>query len=424
MPLNLTEVRTQFPFLREKGIVYLDSAASAQKPEAVITAMDVFLREDFSNVHRGMYPRSERATKAYEDARETMQHFFGAAHSDEIVFTKNATEAINLVARSWGKSTLKKNDVVVLSILEHHSNIVPWLQLKEQIGIELQWVKIDEQGQWDMDHLKSILKTHRVKLVTVTGQSNVTGVRPPLKEIIEESHNTGALVCIDAAQLAAHHPIDVVQLDCDFLAITGHKIYGPTGVGVLYGKRKLLAAMPPFLGGGMMIREVKKSGFLPADAPEKFEAGTPPIVEAVGLAAAIHWLGQYSWNDIEEHESRLLKVAHETLEDISGLHILGHIEEKTNNQQLTTMNLSSGCLSFTIDGIHPHDLCDLLGEENICLRAGHHCAQPLHDHLGIAASARLSFGIYTTEEEVQMVGPAIVRAMKRLQGESNSRVTE
>lgn len=405
MPIDTSAIRRQFPFLANpRGIVYLDSAASAQKPVSVLRAMEECAGRHYANVHRGIHPLAEEATSAYEQARTTVQRFIGARHSDEIVFTKNCTEALNLVAKSWGKKYLKKGDIVVLSILEHHSNIVPWLQLKEELGIVIAWIDIDSEGKVKMEELSSILSRGSVKLLSITGQSNVLGVRTPIKEIITLAHRAGAVVCVDAAQLVGHHAIDVSDLDCDFLAFSGHKPYGPTGIGVLYAKRAILSAMPPFLGGGMMIGAVTKDSFTAADPPQRFEAGTPPIIEAVGLTAALDWLKQFSWKDIEEYKARLLAVAFEMLRGIESIRILGpqHPEGV------------SGCVSFVIDDVHPHDLTDLLGKDGLCLRAGHHCTQPLHRRLGIPASTRLSIALYNTEEEIRSVGPAIERARRAL----------
>lgn len=405
MALNVPEIRRQFPFFTTNGsLVYLDSAATAQKPEAVLTAMDTYYRTTNANVHRGMYELAERATGLYEGARATVQRFLYARNSDEIIFTKSATESLNLVAKSWGGAHLKKDDTVVLSILEHHSAIVPWFQLKEEIGISIVWIDCDDEGTLIMDDLRSILSGKKVKLVSITGQSNVLGVRPPVREIIELAHEAGALVCVDAAQLITHHPVDVTALDCDFLAFSGHKLYGPTGIGVLYAKREILKAMPPFLGGGSMIEEVRRDGFTPADPPYKFEAGTPPIAEAIGLAAAIDWILQTSWTDIESHEKSLMRAAFEMLNGVEGLRILGPQHS----------DAASACASFSIEGAHPHDLADILGQEGLCLRAGHHCAEPLHERFGVPASLRLSVGIYTTEEEIRRLGPALLRAMSIL----------
>jgi cysteine desulfurase/selenocysteine lyase len=407
MPLDLAAIRRHFPFLNEKvdgrAIVFLDSAAGAQKPLAVLDAVRTHDETAAGNVHRGMHPLAGRATDAYEHARETVQTFIGAEHSDEIIFTRGTTESINLVARTFGQ-TLHAGDAVVLSLLEHHSNIVPWLQLKEEKGIDVRWIEIDGKGHPDLDSYKKHLQDGRVKLVAVSGQSNVLGVRPQITEIIALAHVHDARVLIDAAQLIGHAPVNVAELDCDFLAFSGHKLYGPTGIGVLYGKRELLKDMPPFLGGGMMIREVTRESFTAADAPAKFEAGTPPITQAVGLAAAIEWLMQYSWDDRNAHEKELLSAALTALSSVKGLHILG--PGKADE--------ISGCISFTVDGMHPHDLTDILGQKGICLRAGHHCTQPLHERLGIPASARLSVGIYNTVDEINLLPAAIADAKKIL----------
>ncbi|MSR87252.1 SufS family cysteine desulfurase [Candidatus Peribacteria bacterium] len=411
--LNLDAIRRQFPLLNQQieghPLVYLDSAATAQKPQAVLDRMEKFYTEENANVHRGMHVLAERATVAYEGAREVVRTFINAAHPEEIIFTKSCTESINLVAKSWGRNNLHKDDVVLLSILEHHSNIVPWLQLKEEIGIKVKWVDIDDRGQFRLDHFIDIMDDGGVCLVAITAQSNVLGTRPPLKDIITKAHEHGAVVLVDAAQSISHGATDVRALDCDFLAFSGHKLYGPDGVGVLYGKRELLQAMPPFLGGGMMIKEVRSDAFTSADLPQKFEAGTPPISEAVGLGAAIEWLGQFSWKDIEAHEQALIAAAIIELRKVNGLQILGH---PVGAQNFAPVH--SGCIGFTIDGIHPHDLTDILGKKGICLRAGHHCTQPLHRALGITASTRLSVGIYNTLEEIRSVPAAITAAQSTL----------
>lgn len=415
MSIDPAAIRAQFPiFHRPERWAYLDSAASAQKPEAVLQAMDAFARGNYANVHRGMHPLAERATDAFEAARSAVRRFLRAAHVDEVIFTKSSTEALNLVARSWGKAHLRKGDAVVLTLLEHHSVIVPWLQLKEEIGIEVLWADIDDHGNLKLEELTRMLRRGDVRLVSVTGLSNVLGVRPPLRTIVEQAHAAGALACVDASQLAAHHPIDVQELDCDFLALTAHKTYGPTGIGALYARRELLKAMPPFLGGGGMILTVTREGFTPADAPQKFEAGTPPIIEAVGWHAALEWLKQYDWKDIEEYEMHLLTVAAETLSEIPKLRILGPLAGHTKYVIRNTTYAPSGCLSFVIPGIHPHDLTTLLGEQGFCLRAGHHCTEPLHRRLGIDASTRLSVALYNTEEEIRALGPALLRAIKTL----------
>lgn len=385
MPLDTAQIRQEFPILRSGENIYLDSAATAQKPEAVLDAMNRYYQEENANVHRGMHGLAEKATVAYEDARKAIAMYIGAK-PHEVVFTKNCTEAINLVAHSWGKANLSKGDTVVLSILEHHSNIIPWLQLKERIGIDVQWVDIDEHGMLKMDDLDRLLSSKTVKLVSITGLSNVLGTGPDVKHAITKAHDAGAKILIDAAQLIVHQEIDVCDLNCDFLTFSGHKLYGPTGIGVLYTKRELLESMPPFLGGGMMIGEVTKAHFTTADIPAKFEAGTPPIAQAVGVHAAIRWVQQFDPKDRKAHEDALIQTAIAELKKIDGLHILG--------------SPTVGCISFTVDGVHPHDLTDAIGKHGVCLRAGHHCTQPLHDRLGISASTRLSVALYNTEEDI------------------------
>lgn len=405
MSLNLADIRRHFPFLKGGNITYLDGAATAQKPDVVIDAMSEIYTTGIGNPHRGVHPLAEKATIAYESARQTVQHFIHAAHSDEIIFTKSTTESLNLLAHSLGDN-LQPGDAVLVSVLEHHSNSVPWLQLKKRRGIDVRWMEMTSDGQIDLVSLEKQMADGRVKIVSVTGLSNVLGTAPDLKKIKEITHQKNALLIIDAAQMAAHLPIDVQDIDCDFLAFSGHKIYGPTGIGVLYGKREHLRSMPPFLGGGMMIREVTRESFTTADAPTKFEAGTPPVAEAIGLKAAIDWQTSFSWEDRMAHEHTLLTLAQRELSAIPGLHIL-------SDPPITPSR--HGCVSFVIDGIHPHDLTDILGQKGICLRAGHHCAQPLHVALGIGASTRLSTSLHTTEEEIVRVRPAILDAITILQ---------
>ncbi len=413
MSLQPADIRRHFPFLKEGNITYLDGAATSQKPQVVIDTMSKIYETGIGNPHRGMHPLAEKATAAYEDAREAVRQFVKAKHADEIVFTKSTTESVNLLARSLG-DTLKPGDAVLLSVLEHHSNIVPWLQLKEQKGIEVRWVEMTSDGQIDLISMEKQMADDRVKIVSVTGLSNVLGTAPDLQNISKIVHQKNALLIIDAAQMAAHLPIDVTAINCDFLAFSGHKIYGPSGIGVLYGKREHLRLMSPFLGGGMMIREVTRDHFTAADAPAKFEAGTPPVAEAVGLKAAIDWQNQFSWEDRIAHEQVLLTLVHEELSQVPGLHILSNPSPNTPITHNSLPITRHSCISFTIDNIHPHDLTDILGQKGICLRAGHHCAQPLHSTLGINASARLSVSIHTTEEEIMKVKPAILEAIKVL----------
>lgn len=400
------QIRAEFPIFSQtiegNPITYLDSAATAQKPRTVIDAMAKFYECDNANVKRGMHVLAERSTELYEAARIKVQKFLNAQKSHEIIFTKNCTEAINLVARSWGEKNLRKGDVVLLSLLEHHSNIVPWLQLKERIGIEVEWIGMEKDGTLRMEDAKRILEQGKVELIAITAVSNVLGTVTPYKELIELAHEHGALIFLDAAQLAPHALIDVQDIDCDFLAFSGHKVYGPTGIGVLYGKEELLDAMPPFLGGGTMIQEVFTDRFTPSHLPEKFEAGTPPIAEAVGLHAAIDFLGEIGWEKIHTHEHELIMHA---------LEALGKLKFVTVLSPKDPQKIAS-CLSFVTDGLHPHDLTEYCGKKGVCMRAGHHCAQPLHKHLGHPATTRMSLGVYNTKEEIDRSCDIMKEAMK------------
>lgn len=398
MAFDASAIRRQFPLIAREGLIYLDNAATAQKPQAVLDAMDHFYKAQNGNAHRGMHPLAEAATEVLEGARERVRMFINASSTEEVIFTKSCTEAINLVAKSLG-SAWSKTDAVVTTVLEHHSNTVPW----QQTATEVRFVPCDEQGVLDLDALKQHLSDGKVQLVAITAQSNVLGVQPDLKRVIDMAHTAGALVLVDAAQSIAHIKTDVQELDCDFLAFSGHKLYGPMGIGVLYGKKKLLSEMPAFLGGGMMIREVTQNGFTTADLPHKFEAGTQPIAEAAGLHAAMDWISQNSWKDIEAHEHELITYAAQKLSEIPGLRILG-----------PDITHRSSLISFVIDGVHPHDLTDILGQKGICLRAGHHCAQPLHKQLHIGASTRLSVGIYNTKEEITTCCTELTAALSRL----------
>lgn len=399
MPLDIAAIRKQFPYLdRTSGeeAAYLDNAATTQTPKTVIMTMSGFLTRLHGNVHRGQHAETEYSSTAYEAARMAVHTFMGAAHADEIIFTKNATEGINLVAHAWARANLKKGDSIVLSIAEHHANIIPWLQLKEEMGVELLWIDVDETGQLQMNQYEEALAKSPM-LVALTGQSNVLGTRFDLPTLITQAKSAGARVLVDAAQLAAHGAIDVQKLGCDFLVFSGHKIYGPTGIGVLYAVRDAQKEMKPFMGGGGMVHEVTREHFTAADSPATFEAGTPPIAEAIGLAAAIEWQKPFSWKDREAHDAALMAVALEELTKIEGLRILG---------------AAHGTVSFVIKGIHPHDLTDILGQRGIALRAGHHCTQPLHTFLKIPASTRLSTGLYTTEEEIRRCVEAIKDVLK------------
>lgn len=404
----LDSIRSEFPILSRtlagRLLAYLDNAATTQKPISVTQTMIEHLALHNANINRGVHFLGEEATLAYDQARKTVQQFIHAHHTHEIIFTRNATESINIVAKSWGETFLQPGDSVVLSVMEHHSNIVPWLCLKEKIGIHLKWIDVDSAGNLDLDAYAEALSDQSVKLVAMTGLSNVLGSMTPLKKIIAKAHAAGALVLVDASQLIVHEPIDVLDLGCDFLAFTGHKLYGPTGIGVLYGRTSLLEKMPPFLGGGDMIQSVTRDHFTVAELPRKFEAGTPAITEAIGLRAAIQWIEKTGLDAIAKHEQSLLVHAQKRLSEIDGLTIFG---PKNSVQR-------RGLISFTIDGTHPHDITQILSDKGICLRAGHHCTQPLHEHLGITATTRLSVAAYNTMEEIDVCVDAMVEAQTRL----------
>lgn len=404
MAFNVESVRRQFPFFRqEHPPVYLDTAASAQKPTVVLEVMRKFSETDYANVHRGMHGLADAATKAYEDARATVRNFINAKHLEEIIFTKGSTEGVNTVAHGIA-AELEPGDGILLTLLEHHSNIVPWQKIAKEKDLTIHWVDITDEGELRMDQLKEILAKERIKIVAISALSNVLGVRTDVPEIIKLAHAAGAKVLVDAAQSVGHEKTDVQKLDCDFLVFSGHKLYGPTGIGVLYGKRELLKTMQPFQFGGGMVENVDLEGFTCADLPQKFEAGTPPIVQAIGLGAAIAWGAQFDAIERSLHEQELIKHAYTLLQNIEGVRILG----SQNPKNVT------GCLSFTVEGIHAHDLTDLLGRNNVCMRAGHHCAQPLHNRLGANSSTRLSVGIYNTKEEIEICTRMIAEVRKQL----------
>jgi cysteine desulfurase/selenocysteine lyase len=387
---------------RQLGVplVYLDNAATTQRPRQVIQSLVDVYEKHYANVHRGIHWLSDQSTDLYEDAREKIRKFIGAAHREEIIFTQGTTEGINLVARAWGDANIRAGDEIVLTEMEHHANLVPWQQLAARTGAVLKHIPITDNGLLQLDKLPTLL-TERTKLVSVTAVSNVLGTINPIGEIIRQAHAAGALAMVDAAQSAPHMTTDVVALGADFLALSGHKMLGPTGVGVLYGRRELLDAMPPFLGGGSMIRRVKLDTFEPAELPTKFEAGTPPIVPAIGLGAAIDYLNAIGLDAIHEHEQRLTIRAHEVLSDIGGMRFLGPSPRE-----------KAGIVSFTLEGVHAHDVAQLLDRQGVAVRAGHHCTMPLHRRLGINASARASFYFYNTLEEIERLGTALAEAKR------------
>lgn len=398
-----TSIRRHFPFIAARpGTAYLDSAATTEQPLVAIDAVRTAAMHGIGGVHRGLHPLADESTAAFEHARETCARFLGAAHADEIMFTNGTTMGLNLIAHALGER-LGEDDAIVITALDHHSNITPWLALRERRGVDIRWIGIDESGNLKQDDVDRVFRDGCVRVLAITGQSNVLGIQPDLPALITLAHTHNALVCVDAAQYAAHAPINVRKLDCDFLACSGHKLYGPTGIGLLYGKRNLLATMPPFMTGGGMVRNVNTDGFTPADAPTRFEAGSPNLLGAIGLAAALEWQQQYSWEDRMTHERSLIELLLQELRSVEGVHILGPADASI-----------SGCVSFTVENLHPHDIAEILGSKNVCVRAGHHCAEPLHAALGIAASVRASVGLYTNKQDIRALAPAIRAAQKLL----------
>ena len=377
-----------FPVLPHTGVAYLDSGATSQTPIPVIEAMDAYYREYRASIHRGIYPLAALATEAYEAAREKVAAFAGSA-AGETVFTRNATEALNLVAYSWGGANVGAGDLIVVTEMEHHSNLVPWQMLCQRTGAELAYVPIDDEGILILDALDALLE-RGPKLVAVAHVSNVLGTINPVAEIAARAHRAGAVVMVDGSQAAPHLPLDVHALDADFYAWTAHKAYGPTGIGVLHGKRALLDAMPPFLGGGHMIAKVDRFESRYADPPMRFEAGTSPIAEAVGLGAAVDYLQGFGMQAVWEHSRDVVGYAVERLERIDGLELHGPRD----------LDKRGAAISFSLDGIHPHDVAEILGREGVCVRAGHHCAQVLMQRLGVTATTRASFAIHSTHDDV------------------------
>ncbi len=400
--LDVTAVRERFPILQRtihgKPLAYLDSTASSQKPDTVIERLRRYYAHENANVHRGVYTLSEEATAAFEAARGRVARFINAPSPKQVIWTRNTTEAINLVAYSWSSANLHVGDEVLITEMEHHSNIVPWQLACQRTGATLRYVPIDDHGQLRLDLLPSLL-TPRTKLFAFTAMSNVLGTINPVAELVRAAHAVGAVVLVDAAQSVPHLPVDVQALDVDFLAFSGHKMCGPTGIGALYGRRKLLEAMPPFMGGGEMIREVRLSGSRWNVLPWKFEAGTPAIAEAIGLGAAVEFLEELGMPAVQAHEHTLVSYALEQLAQVEGLHIIGPGADQRG-----------GVIAFTLGDIHPHDLAAVLDSEGIAIRAGHHCAQPLHDRYGLAATARASFYLYNTLAEVDRLVAVLDRA--------------
>jgi cysteine desulfurase / selenocysteine lyase len=401
---NINAIRNEFPILSRqvngKPLVYLDNAASAQKPEAVIEAMAGQMRTAYANVHRGLHTLANETTEAFEAARETVRAFLNAGSVEEIVFTKGATEAINLVASGLA-DRIQPGDEIVLSIMEHHSNIVPWHFLRERHGAVLKWVGLTEDGALDMDALEAAIGP-KTRMVALTHMSNVLGTVTDARRMTEIAHAAGAQILLDGCQSAVHLDIDVQDIGCDYYVFSGHKIYGPTGMGILYGQREKLDAMRPYQGGGEMIEIVATDRVTYNSAPHRFEAGTPPIIEAIGLGAAVEWFSAFDRADVRAHEERLYRRAREAVRSVNGVRVHGEAEGK------------GAVLAFSMEGAHPHDLAQIMDKFGVAIRAGHHCAQPLMSHLGVSATARASFGIYNTEDEVDFFAEALGKAARML----------
>jgi cysteine desulfurase/selenocysteine lyase len=398
---DVAAIRKDFPILAMevygKPLIYLDNAASAQKPKAVLDRLQRAYTAEYANVHRGLHYLANAATEAYEDAREKVRAFINAARTEEIIFTRNATEAINLVAYTFGRERIAAGDEIVLSIMEHHSNIVPWHFLRERQGAVIKWAPVDDDGNFLICEFERLL-TPRTRMVAITHMSNMLGTVVPVKEVVALAHARGIPVLLDGAQAAVHLDVDVQDIGCDFYVMTGHKLYGPTGVGVLYGKHEHLAAMPPFNGGGEMIREVFEDRVIYGEPPHKFEAGTPPIVQAIGLGAAIDYVSAIGKARIRSHEGALLEYATERLREINSLRIFGAAGDK------------GPIVSFEVKGAHPHDVATIIDRSGIAVRAGTHCVMPLLSRFGVTATCRASLALYNTREEVDGLARALTKA--------------
>ena len=403
-PLDAARLREDFPiFKREvhgRPLAYLDSASTAQKPRQVLDAMVDLYSTSYANVHRGVYTIAQEATEAYEAVRERVRALLNASSTKEIVFTRDATEALNLVAFSYGRTNVGEGDVIAATVMEHHSNLVPWQVLARETGATLCFVPMTDEGELDLSTLDEIAATGPVKLLAVTDQSNSLGTRNPVRELADWVHGQGGVIVVDGAQSVPHRPVDVQALDCDFLAFSGHKLCGPSGAGGLYGRRALLEAMPPFLTGGEMIRSVHLDRTSWNELPWKFEAGTPAIAEVVGMGAAIDYLQAIGLEAIHAHEARITAYALERLREVPGVTVYGPSEPTHRG----------GVVSFVLDGVHPHDVAEILDRDAVCVRAGHHCTQPVMERLGIGATTRASFYLYTVEEEVDRLIEGLHRA--------------
>jgi len=402
---DVAKVREEFPILgmkvHGKPLVYLDNAASAQKPRTVLERMTRAYESEYANVHRGLHYLANAATDAYEGAREKVARFLNAAKPEEIIFTRGATEAVNLVAQTFGRERIRPGDEIVLSIMEHHANIVPWHFLRERCGAVIKWAPVDDDGNFLIDAFEKCL-TERTRLVAITQMSNVLGTTVPVKEVVRIAHARGIPVLVDGAQGAVHLDVDVRDIGCDFYVITGHKLYGPTGIGALYGKHEHLAAMPPFNGGGEMIREVTQDVVTYGEPPHRFEAGTPAIVQAVGLGAAVDYIASIGKARIRAHETDLVRYAHARLGEINSLRIIGNARDK------------GAIVSFAIDGGHAHDFATIIDRSGVAVRAGTHCAMPLLARFGTTATCRASFALYNTREEIDALAEAVAKARELL----------
>lgn len=403
-PLDVHKLREDFPILSQKvhgkPFVFLDSGASAQKPKQVIEAMRFVMEAQYANVHRGLHYMSEKASDAYEAVRDKVAELINAGSRDEIVFTRNATESVNLVAYTWGRSALKPGDAVAVSEMEHHANLVPWQMLRDAHGTELRIVKITDSGELDWDSLEQVFADGKVKLLSLTHMSNVLGTYTPVERLAKFAHERGAKLMLDGAQAIVHRAVDVRAIDADFYVFSGHKLYGPTGIGVLWAKPEILAEMPPFMGGGDMIASVGYQKSTWAKPPHRFEAGTPAIIETIGLGAAIDYVRNVGFAAIAEHERHLTEHALATLSRIEGLRILGSAQDR------------GGVISFVMKDAHAHDIATLLDRQGIAVRAGHHCAEPLMGRLGVTSTARATFGLYTLPEEIDALATGLERVRK------------
>jgi cysteine desulfurase / selenocysteine lyase len=403
--LDVNRIRSDFPILQRQvhpgiPLIYLDSTATSQKPQVVIQAMDDLYRQSYANIHRGIHVLAEESTALYESAREKVAQFIGAPSPRQVIFTRNATESINLVAFSWGRTNLQNGDVIILTEMEHHSNLVPWQMLAAERNLRLEFIPITHDGQLDLQEYSRLLELNP-RLVAFTHMSNVLGTITPAQEIIRLAHQAGAITLVDGAQSVPHFPVNVQSLDADFLAFSAHKMCGPTGIGALYGRKDLLEMMPPFLGGGDMIKRVHLRSFVPNELPYKFEAGTPAIAEAVGFGVAIDYLNSIGMDAISEHEHALVEYALERLEEVPGVTVYGPEAE-----------YKGGVVSFSLAGVHPHDISQILDSDGIAIRAGHHCAMPLHEKLNLPATARASFYLYTIPEEIDHLALSIYKVKK------------